>query len=446
MYKNKSMNITIRYIFTIILVALIMISLNYIFMASLIKYNPSKQPDKIIKAIAGEFNINASSLSLNSEAIIEKDNLWLQLVNPSGEVIYSKNVPENVQKHYSITDIAMLSKSYLKEYPVFVWKSNENLVILGYPKDSISKYNWSFYSKSFSFYFVSFIILNIVVTGLFANVLGRRLTKPLNNLIKGIFSLKEGKEISLKENGVYKDVVDSIHETSIAILEKNNAIKNWISGISHDVRTPLSMILGYSAIIEEDDNLPEETRLQAKIITENAVRFRELVANLNLATMLQYNMQPLDLSQVKLSNIARESMASCVNSGILKNCSSEVIIEEDIQVMIDKNLFERAIVNLIVNSVNHNSAGCHVKVIVPKINNKSEFVSICVEDDGCGISVEQQEWLRKKDFSHLAANEIHGLGFVIVKSIVAAHGGHVNIESKKEEGVKVTISIPKIRS
>lgn len=445
MFKNRAMSITVRYIFTIIFVALIMISFNCIFMGFLINDKPSKQPDKIVKSLAEEFDENQNNLSSNSEAMLDKNNLWIQLINSSGDVIYSKNVPQSIQKHYSITDIAKMSKSYLKDYPVFVWESNKNLVILGYPKDSISRYNWYFYSESFTGYFIGFIVLNIVITGLFAIIFGRRLTRPLNNLINGIFSLKEGKELLLEERGIYKDLSNSIHETSVAIEEKNNAVKNWISGISHDARTPLSMILGYSAIIEEDDSLLEETRSQAKIITENAIRFRELISNLNLATMLQYNIQPLELHQVKLSNVARESMASCINGGILKNYSSEVIVEEDMEVMIDKNLFERTIVNLIVNSVNHNIEGCHVRVIVPKTSNESEFASIIVEDDGCGVSKEQQEWLNKKDFSHLAMNETHGLGLVIVKSIVAAHDGYVKIESRKGEGMKVTISIPQIR-
>lgn len=446
MFKNKATSITIRYIFIIIFVALIMISLNFIFIGFLINDKPSEQPYKIVESLSEEFKKNQNDLSSNSEVMLDKNNLWVQLINSSGDVIYSKNVPQNIQKHYSITDIAKISKSYLKEYPIFVWESDKNLVILGYPKNSITRYNSYFYSESFTRYVIGFIVLNFAITGLFAIIFGRRVTRPLNNLINGIFSLKEGKEILLEEKGIYKDLSNSIHETSAAIEEKNKAIKNWISGISHDARTPLSMILGYSGVIEDDDSLPAETRSQAKIITENAIRFRDLISNLNLATMLQYDMEPLELCQVKLSNVARESMASCINSGVLKNYSSEVIIEEDVEVMIDKKLFERAIVNLIVNSVTHNSKACHVRVVVPKISKESEFASIIAEDDGCGVSKEEQEWLKKKDFSHLAMNETHGLGFVIVKSIVTAHNGYIDIESIKGEGMKVTISIPKIKT
>ncbi|MCX7923337.1 MAG: HAMP domain-containing histidine kinase [Clostridia bacterium] len=450
---SKSMGITIRFTFTVILIAFLMVMINYIFLIFFTRYNLSQQePTKTVKAIARELSHNNGRLTVLTEEIINRNNLWVQLVNPAGDVIYnSRNKPKDIESHYSLSSIAKLSKNYLNDYPVFVWESNKNLVILGYPKNSIIKYNWSFYSESFPRIFLWIIFLNIIAAIVLFIFLGRRLTNPIKRLIDGIFSLKQEQEVFLKEKGIYKDLADSINKTSIAMVEKNNeirqrdnAIKNWIAGISHDVRTPLSMILGYSAVIEEDSVLSEEVRSQAKIITENAIRLRELVSNLNLATSLQYDMQPLELSIVRLGSIAREAAASCINSSIVENCKIKIMIEdENAAALMDKKLFERALLNLIMNSVKHNKADCIILVIVPKLNNKSESVSIIIADDGYGISEEKKNHLNQKDFFKPTINQTHGLGLIIVKSIVAAHHGEMVIKSKKGKGTAVIIRLPK---
>ncbi|WML32689.1 ATP-binding protein [Clostridium sp. OS1-26] len=452
--KNNGFKFILGYISTIVCITLIVVILNYLGFIYFVRNSPYiKEPTKTVKNIAQELRENNNQLSSKTIEMIKNNGMWVQLVNESGEVIYNCNKPENINNHYSIKDIAILSKSYLKDYPVFLWESKENLVILGYPKSSIQKYNLVIPSNTKNAeptIYIYIISLNIVILIMLSIGLIRVLNKPLNRLIKGIFSLKEEKKTGLKEKGIYKDLAKSINETSELIIDKNNkiklrnnAIENWITAVSHDVRTPLSMILGYSAMIEEDDTLPEEVRSEAKIITENSLRLRELIANLNLATSLQYNMQPLTLSTVRLSNIAREAMVSCINSGILQNYSTDIIIEdENVTVMVDKSLILRAVINIITNSAKHNKEGCSITVNVPKAAADSMYASIVVSDDGSGISQEQIDKINKDDYFYTQVNQKHGLGLIIVRSIIDAHHGKFIIENRKDKGVAVTLRIP----
>lgn len=452
--KNNGFKFILGYISTIVCIALIVVVLNYVGFGYFVRNSPYiKEPTKTVKNIAQELRENNNQLSPKTTEIIKSNGMWVQLVNESGEVIYNCNKPENINNYYSIKDIAILSKSYLKDYPVFLWESKENLVILGYPKNSIQKYNFVIPSNTKNAeptIYIYIISLNIVILIMLSIGLTRVLNKPLNRLIKGIFSLKEEKKTGLKEKGIYRDLARSINETSELIIDKNNkiklrnnAIENWITAVSHDVRTPLSMILGYSAMIEEDDTLPEEVRSEAKIITENSLRLRELIANLNLATSLQYNMQPLTLSTVRLSNIAREAMASCINSGILQNYSTDIIIEdENTTVTVDKSLILRAVINIITNSAKHNKEGCSITVTVPKAAADSMYASIVISDNGSGISQEQIDKINKDDYFYTQVNQKHGLGLVIVRSIIDAHHGKFIIENRKDKGVTVTLRIP----
>ncbi len=296
---------------------------------------------------------------------------------------------------------------------------------------------------------VYIILLNVIITILVSICLGRIFSKPLRKIVNGVFLLKDEKEVFLKEKGVYIDLAQSINETSKSIIEKNNkiklrdnAIKNWISAISHDVRTPLSMILGYSAMIEEDKVLPKEVQEQAKIITENSLRLRELITNLNLATSLQYNMQPLILTHAKLSNIVREAMVSSINSGVLKHCSTEIVVEDEkVAAMVNEKLMIRALINIIMNSAKHNKDGCNIIATVKKSNENDSYASITILDDGCGISEDKIKKLNGQENFNTHTNQEHGLGLIIVKNIVKAHNGEFTIENGKNKGIISTITI-----
>ncbi|SHJ95793.1 Signal transduction histidine kinase [Clostridium amylolyticum] len=451
--NNKSMKIIVRYIIRIIFIVFIVLAINYSLFLFIIRYSPmAKEPTTTVKIIAEELNGDNKQLTDKTTKVIQKNNLWVQLVNASGYVIYSYNEPDDIYNYYSINDIAKLSKSYLNDYPVYLWESGRNLVILGYPKNTISKYNWFIPTNvinNLPLTLVVIMLMNLIITIILSIILSRKLTKPLGNIIKAISSLKEEQEVKLKEKGIFKDLAENINETSEIIRDKNHKIKlrdtavsNWLTGISHDIRTPLSMILGYSALMEGDATLSEEVHSQARIITENAVRLSDLITDLNLASSLQYQLIPLNLSLVKLSSIARKAVAKGVNSGILKNSSIDLIIQdESASALLDEALFLRAIINLIANSAKHNKQGCNITVTVPNTN-EYDYVSIIVSDNGSGIPKDKIERINGYDYFNAWINKSNGLGLVIVKSIIETHHGQMVIESEKGKGTTIVIRIP----
>lgn len=451
--NNKSMKIIVRYIIRIIFIVFIVLTINYSLFLFIVRYSPmAKEPTRAVKIIAEELNGDNKQLTDKTTKVIQKNNLWVQLVNPSGYVIYSYNEPDDIYNYYSINDIAKLSKSYLNDYPVYLWESGKNLVILGYPKNTISKYNWFIPTNvinNLPLTLVVIMLMNLVITIILSIILSRKLTKPLGNIIKAISSLKEEQEVNLKEKGIFKDLSENINETSQIIRDKNHKIKlrdtavsNWLTGISHDIRTPLSMILGYSALMEEDAALSEEVQSQARIITENAVRLSDLITDLNLASSLQYQLIPLNLSLLKLSSIARKAVAKGINSGIIKNCSIDLIIQdESASALLDEALFLRALINLIINSAKHNKQGCNITVTVPNTN-EYDYVSIIVSDNGSGIPKDKIERINGYDYFNAWINKSNGLGLVIVKSIIEAHHGQMVIESEKGKGTTIVIRIP----
>ena len=446
---HNALKVTLRYIMTIVLVVTVVIILNYALLLFFTRYSPSvKEPARTVESIALELAQNGE-LSTGTMDMITKNDLWMQLIDPNGDVIYAYHAPPEIANKYSIQDITRFAKSYLNDYPVYTWESGRNILLLGYPPHTIAKYNISLPTntiQSWPLTVVGIVALNAVLAFLVAMVLGRRVTRPLNRLIDGIFSLNKEQPVHLEERGVYRDLAQSINETAVAIQDKNDtikrrdaAIRHWIAGISHDVRTPLSMILGYSALMGEDDILPEETRSQAGIITENAVILRDLIANLNMTTLLQQNIHPLTKARVQVAPIVRKAVANCVNSGVLQKCSIEVMVEDECAAaLLDEDLFARAVYNLLLNSAKHNADGCRITVTV---SGDQEYISIAVADDGCGIPEEEIIRINAQDLD--TVDQRSGFGLILVKSIIDSHGGHFRLKSDAGKGTVVTLLIPR---
>ena len=446
--KHGAYRVTLRYIMTIVLVVTVVLALNYALLLFLTRYSPSvKQPARTAESIADEWAQNGS-LSRDTMDRIEGDDLWVQVIGPDGTVIYAYHTPPDIGDHYSLQDIARFSRNYLRDYPVYTWESGDNILVLGYPKHSIARYHISLPTntvRSWPLTILGMIVLNVILTILIAAVLGRRVTRPLGPLIDGIFSLNREKSVGLEEKGIYRDLAHSINKTAKAIRDKNRtikerdaAIRHWIAGISHDVRTPLSMILGYSALIGEDNALPSDTHSQAAIITENAVILRELIADLNLITLLQQNIHPLAKTRMKVGPVVRETVAGCVNSGVLGVSSIDVKVEdEEAAALLDESLFSRAVSNLLINSAKHNKEACHIVVTV---SGQGTHVSVTVADDGCGIPGERIRQIHEQSID--SVDRDRGFGLILVKSIVEAHGGQFDLQSDEGKGTVARLLVP----
>ena len=153
-------------------------------------------------------------------------------------------------------------------------------------------------------------------------------------------------------------------EQDIALDKRDNARTKWIAAISHDIRTPLSLVMGYASELESSTELPTAEREQAGIIRRQSQRIKTLVNDLNLASKLEYDMQPLRLSPVSLPGLVRKISADFLN-GMMDECYTiDVEIDENTQdetITGDEELLTRAVSNLITNSMQHNPKGCVIQ-------------------------------------------------------------------------------------
>jgi signal transduction histidine kinase len=278
-------------------------------------------------------------------------------------------------------------------------------------------------------------------------VFGLRLFNSIKPLAGGIEDISEKKAVELPTKGLLGEFAADINKASahlvaqdIALDKRDNARTKWIAAISHDIRTPLSLVMGYASELESNTELPAAEREQAGIIRRQSQRIKALVNDLNLASKLEYDMQPMRLGPVSLSGLVRKIGADFLNGMVDERYAIEVEIQTDAQaahVMGDEELLTRALSNLIGNSIQHNPDGCAIQIL---LSENEPFYSIVVRDDGVGFQADLEKKLNVED----AIPELpgSGLGLTIVRQIARVHQGKTNFRNLPTGGCEAELSLP----
>lgn len=376
--------------------------------------------------------------------------LWAMLLNKDGEIVWSWNLPEELPKSYDLTDIAEFTRWYLCDYPVRVWETNGNLLVSGYKKDEFTRFHFVYPTKNieaFPEYLAVFVGMNLILFLLLALWFAYRFYQSLQPVCTGIDALAKRSPILLKEKGMTMELAKRLNQTS-RILEdqdqklrqRDDARTSWISGISHDIRTPLALIMGYSEALAENKKLEKEEQEQAESIRKQSLLIKQLIEDLNLTSKLEYHAQPLHMTEYSPSVLLREAAAEYYNEGLEETYEIEAEATpqtECLRQQGDVSLLKRALRNVIGNSIRHNPKGCRITL---RLSVESKCVIWQLLDSGPGIPgnivavLEGQTLYEQED--------LHIMGLRIVKQIIAAHGGHAAFFKNGRDGYNIEFIIP----
>lgn len=388
-------------------------------------------------------------VSERGKQILAERDAWAVLVQDgTGDVVWcSENLPAEIPLHYTAAQISADTLGYIEDYPTTTAARENDLLIMGHPKETYWKSMWNTYDlsliKNLPRNAVMIFLVNLLVVFLIYAFSTSGIVRYIRPLIRGIEALPE-ERVYVREKGLFTDLAHSVNEASEKlkiqeqeIKKKERARANWISGVSHDIRTPLSMVMGYAAQMEDDAELPDEARKRAQMIRLQSVKMKNLVNDLNLASKLEYQMQPLHMERISLAAVVRQTVAEFANLDFeekypicfeAKEGSGRGMIRGD------KDLLCRAIENILTNSQVHNPDGCGIMVETDA--GDGAFV-IRLEDDGIGIGEEELQKLQSTPHYMMSDGGVeeprHGLGLLIVRQIVAAHGGTVLLDHGRQE-------------
>ena len=406
----------------------------------------SASPANMLEAVAAD--LSASGISEERLQELNHNQIWAMLLDASGRCIWEASLPEGIPTRYTIQDVAVFSKGYLQDYPVFVRSIDDGLLVLGYPKDSFMKLTGNYFPiraiRLFPLFVVGILAIDIVLLFLVYYFSKRKISQNTEPIMASIKTLSTGKPVDLSIGGELSEIADSVNQASQVLSRQNQARANWISGVSHDIRTPLSMIMGYAQRIAGDYEASGNIQQEAEIIRAQSAKIKDLVQDLNLVSQLEYEMQPLHKEPVRLSKLLRSYAADLLNAGISKKHSVEVEISSEAETVViecDARLISRAIGNLVQNSINHNPQGCDIFL---SLDCSPENISITVADNGVGMPAEGLRELKEKPHYMESTDEQldlrHGLGLLLVRQIMGAHGGTMEIKSAPQDGYQTILT------
>ncbi|MBO0994390.1 sensor histidine kinase [Bacillus sp. SD088] len=287
---------------------------------------------------------------------------------------------------------------------------------------------------------------------------GYYFARPMYGVLRRIETLSIGDYIAPKQkkrfpsSRIYREVNANLESLSVILQENEKKRKEfdklrqeWAAGVTHDLKTPLSYISGYTdMLLSEKHTWSEKERREfLQLIKEKSRHMEELISDLGIAFRMQ---QSLDIQktfqEIELVELLRRVIAETANRPADKEISFEFIVnDEPVYIKGDIQLFQRAFTNLLVNAVEHNSAGTNVKVTIQK----RAQAEVVIEDNGKGMDKYTVTHLFDRYYRGTSTekpSEGTGLGMAIVQQIIAAYGGEISVKSVLGQGTVIVVHLP----
>lgn len=291
-------------------------------------------------------------------------------------------------------------------------------------------------------------IIIFIIGLLFVLYLTRVLTKPLQMMGKATNQIAQGNfeyEIQPTANDEVGRLAQDIQQMSNQLKRYNNTRKEFLSHISHDLRTPLTYVKAYAALLKDREESDTLCKKQAEMIYKQAKNMEVLVNDLfELAKYEEGNIQ-LHKDVVNLYSWFHDLKLDFDLKLQQENIRLKLEIENnEWSAFFDKEKMKQVVKNLIENSIRYTPNG-EIQVGIEK-NEQLQHLEISIEDNGQGIPENELPliWERfyRVDKSRTSKNGGSGLGLAIVKHIVELHGGTITVESKPGFGTIFTIVLP----
>lgn len=262
-----------------------------------------------------------------------------------------------------------------------------------------------------------------------------------------VLEINESKEKrSLTKLELMKLSKEELIEKVISLEKSKECQDDFILNISHDLRTPLNVILSILQVYKNDYINNKNSKLQEHldIIKRNSYKILKLIDNLIDTTKLEKNHYSIEKENVDIINLIEWNVSSIDKYAKQKNISLvfDTNVEECI-IAVDPEAIDRIIMNLISNSIKFSPKDSNLYINVWK--NNSEII-ISIKDEGIGIPKEEQKQIFNRFVKSSKNNKSEycgsGIGLDLVRYLTEAHDGVINLISEENKGCEFIIKLP----
>lgn len=268
----------------------------------------------------------------------------------------------------------------------------------------------------------------------------RRLSKTFDidiNIYRKHFDVSCAPVIDSKNR--IRGVVVLFHDiTDLKKLEQMR--KDFVANVSHELKTPITSIIGFSETLLENEEDAELTQKFLSIILYESKRLQNLVHDLLELSKIEQPHYSIPLIPTEIAQIVQESLPSLVERAQDKSIEIVLLGDEDVVILGDPSRLRQIVVNLVTNAIAYTPKGGRVTI---KLRQEKEWGIFEVGDTGVGI--EKKEITRiferfyRVDKARSRESGGTGLGLAIVKHLIEAHGGKIEVESQVGKGSTFTI-------
>ncbi len=444
--KRLSIHLKVTLWFTLLMVLLVSVVLAFLFYTgaqSALEETKSQMMD-MVAAGWREIDADDGEIEIDDDLEYFKDGIYLSVYDAGGVPLYG-SVPRDFDNS------AVFAPGQLRTIPSMQkswYVYDEQNTIYGYGTVWIRSVSAASQVDSTisTLYRLALIVLPFFV--LFAAVGGyfitRRAFQPVRRIIQTAREIGEGNDLSRRiALGQGRDEVYTLaaeFDSMFARLEKAfEREKQFTSDASHELRTPTTVIISQCEYALERAKTLDEAREALHAILNQAEKMAVMISQLLMLARADKAHGKMQFETVNLSDLAMMVVEQQQENASMRHIQLETHIEPDVEMQGDETMLMRVWINLIENGVKYGREGGWLQITLQK---KQGLIIGCVQDNGIGIAPENLEkvWERFWQADSARSASGAGLGLSMVKWIVQAHGGNIQVESVLGQGSAFTFS------
>ena len=415
---------------------------------------------RTIKNLSKDILVTEKDTSLYDklDRVSYKENVCIELTNSNGENLYSSNgnncrlrsktIKRNFINSNKESKTYNLVNNFTREKSIMsATKLSNNLYIFIstslIPLDSTI----NIIEQQLIVVSIVVLLLSIVV----AYFISKRLSLPITKISKAAKLISKGKlKTKFETTSDIKELVDltnALNDMKDELSKTEELQKDLMANVSHDLKTPLTMIKAYAELILDINiNDKEKCKNNLNIIIEEVNRLNTLVNDILNLTKVESNLEKLEKSEFDLIKLIKRIVKQH-NIYVIKDGYNIEFIHDDIKELVieaDKKKIEQVIYNLLNNALNY--TGEDKKVII-KVEEDDKDYTIMVIDSGKGIDKKEIDHIFDRYYRSKKNHKRYvygtGLGLSIVKNILLLHNYPYGVTSKKNKGTTFYFKIKK---
>jgi signal transduction histidine kinase len=291
-------------------------------------------------------------------------------------------------------------------------------------------------------------LLSIVL----AVVIARTVTQPLTNVARASEAMARGQyeqSVPLEGPDEVSRVADSFNKMASQVANSQQAQRDFVANVSHDLKTPITSILGWSqSLVDGTASEGEQQRRAASVIHDETARLERMVNQLLDLARLESGQLRLLLEQVDLEQLLIEIQQNFDHRTQEAGIGLSLNIQPVPRVMADRDRMSQILTNLMDNALTHTQTGGQIRLGLHPFG--EAMVEIAVQDTGRGIPPEELSRIFERFYqvdksrSDRDQGQGSGLGLSIVKELVEAHQGKITAQSQIGMGTTFIIHLPTV--